>query len=126
MLFALLLCALADWEPNYRALHDGVPTDALRTENVELRRDKGSVTLKNGQLGFIKAASDRPVIAVFTGEGVFRLKPTVAIEANYLAKVTGNPGDEEAFDSAVFFFTDKTYAEWKSQATAMPPDPRAA
>jgi hypothetical protein len=126
MLFALLLCALADWEPNYRALHDGVPTDALRTENVELRRDKGSVTLKNGQLGFIKAASDRPVIAVFTGEGVFRLKPTVAIEANYLAKVTGKPEVEEAFDSAVFFFTDQTYAEVKSQASAMPPDPRAA
>ncbi len=73
MLFALLLCALSDWEPNYRALHDGVPTEVLRTENVELRRDKGSVTLKNGQLGFIKAALDRPVIAVFTGEGVFRL-----------------------------------------------------
>jgi hypothetical protein len=74
MLFALLLCALADWEPSYHALHDGAPTEALRTENVELRRDKGSVTLKNGQLAFIKAASDRPVIAVFTGEGIFRFR----------------------------------------------------
>jgi hypothetical protein len=102
MLFALLLCALSDWEPTYRALHDDAPTEALRTENVELRRDKGSVTLLRGQLAFIKTPSDRPVIGVFTGEGVFRLKPTSPIEANYLAKVTGKAEIEEAFDSAVF------------------------
>jgi hypothetical protein len=56
MLFALLLCALADGDLNYRALHEGAPTETLRTENVELRRDKGSITLKNGQLSFVKAS----------------------------------------------------------------------
>lgn len=91
MLFALPVCALADPEPNYHALHEGVPTEALRMENVELRRDKASLTLKNGQLSFVKAALDRPVIAVFTGEGIFRLKPANPIESAYMAKVLGKP-----------------------------------
>src|SRR5580700_1268627 len=124
MLFALLLCAFAD-DPNYSALREGVPTETLRTENVELRRDKGSVRLKNGQLSFVKADKDRPVIAVFSGEGVFRLTPAIPIEANYLAKVTGKSEIEEPFDSAVFYFTDGTYDEVKKQASATQPDPRA-
>jgi hypothetical protein len=126
MLFAILLCALADSDPNFQALRDGVPTETLRTENVELRRDKASLTLKNGQLSFVKAAQDRPVIAVFTGDGIFRLKPEIPIETNYLTKVTGKAEVEEAFDSAVFFFTDGTYDEVKKQASAMPLDSRAA
>jgi hypothetical protein len=126
MLFALLLCALADGDPNYAALHEGAPTETLRTENVELRRDKGSLTLKNGQLSFVKADKDRPVIAVFTGDGVFRLQPAIPIEANYLSKVTGKSEIEESFDSAVFYFSDGTYDEVKKQASDMPLDPRAA
>lgn len=126
MLFALLLCALADGDPNYRALHEGAPAETLRTENVELKRDAGSITLKDGQLSFVKVSLDRPVIAVFTGEGVFHLKPAIPMEANYLAKVTGKPEVEEAFDSAVLFFTDDTYKEVKSQASVIAPDPRAA
>jgi peptidase M1-like protein len=123
MLFAILLLAA---DANFQALHEGVPTETLRMENVELRRDKGSLTLKNGQLSFVKAVQDRPVIAVFTGEGVFRLKPEIPIEANYLVRVSGKPEVEEAFDSAVFFFSDATYDEVKKQASAMPLDPRAA
>ena len=48
------------------------------------------------------------------------------MEATYLAKVTGKPEFEEAFDSAVIFFTDDTYDEVKKQASAMPVDPHAA
>jgi Peptidase family M1 domain len=113
-------------DPNYRALRDGAPMDALRTENVELKRDVGTITLKNGQLAFVKAAADRPAIAIFTGNGVFRLKPAIPIEAKHLAKVIGKEELEETFDSAVFFFSDATYEEVKSQASAMPVDPRAA
>jgi Peptidase family M1 domain len=126
MLLALLLCAFADGDPNYGALHEGIPTETLRTENVELRRDKGSLTLKNGQLSFVKAAQDRPVIAVFTGEGIFRLQPSLPMEASHLAKVTGKAEVEEAFDSAVFYFSDSTYDEVKKQASGMPLDPKAA
>jgi len=125
MLFALLLCALADQDPAYRVLREGAPTEALRTENVELKRDKGTLTLKAGQLAFVKSASNRPAIAVFTGEGVFRLQPAIPIEARYLTRVTGKPEFEEHFDSAVFYFSDSTYDEVKSQGSAMPIDPRA-
>src|SRR5665213_1748193 len=126
MIFALLLCAFADSIPNFTALHDGTPTEALRTENIELTRDKGSITLKNGQLAFVKAGTDRPAIAVFTGDGVFRLKPLLPMDVRYLTKVSGSPDMEESFDSAVFYFTDSTYEEIKKQASAMPVDPRAA
>ncbi len=126
MLFAILLCALAEPEPNYHALREGLPTDTYRTENIQLIRDTGTVTLKNGQISFVKAALDRPVIGVFNGEGVFHLQPALPMEANYLAKVTGRADIEEAFDSAVFFFTDGTYDEVKSQASSMPLDPHAA
>ncbi len=119
------LCAFAD-DANYRALRDGAPTGALRVENVELRRDTGTITLKNGQLSFLKAVLNRPAIAVFTGEGVFRLKPAIPIEERYMTRVTGKPELEEAFESAVFFFSDGTYDEVKSQTSAMPVDPRAA
>lgn len=123
--FLPFLFVLADLDPNYRALRDGQPTEILRVENVELRRDKASLRLKNGQLCFIKVAQDRPAIAVFTGVGVFRLKPTIPMEVAYLTRLTGKPEVEEAFDSAVFYFTDSTYTEVQSQASPMPPDPRA-
>ncbi len=126
LLVAFMLSAFGDSDPNYRVLRDGTPTDVLRTENVELKRDVGTITLKNGQLSFVKALQDRPAIAVFTGEGVFRLKPTAGVESKQLSRVAGGAQLEEAFDSAVFFFSDDTYQEVKQQASAMPLDPRAA
>jgi hypothetical protein len=124
-LIAFSLLAFAD-DPNYRALRDGVPTDALRTENVELKRDRGSLRLVSGQISVLKPVLNRPAIAVFTGEGVFKLKPVLPLDARFLAKVTGKPEFEEAFDSAVFFFSDDTYEEVKKQASSMPVDARAA
>jgi hypothetical protein len=118
------LCAFAD--NTYRALRDGAPTEVLRTENVELKRDKGTLVLKNGQLAFIKGLGDRPAIAVFTGDGIFRLKPAIPIETRHMAIIVGRPELEETFESAVFFFSDGTYDEVKGQASAMALDPRAA
>ncbi|MGA3205643.1 MAG: hypothetical protein ABSF12_24375, partial [Bryobacteraceae bacterium] len=125
LLAPIALCAFGQ-DPTYLALREGAPGEALRTENVELRRDTATITLKNGQLSFIKTPLNRAAIAVFTGDGIFRLKPAIPIEARHMTLVTGNPELEERFDSAVFFFTDGTYEEVKSQASAMPLDPRAA
>lgn len=119
------VCAFAQSDVNYRALRDGAPSENLRAENIELKRDKGSLTLKNGQLSFLAPVLGRPEVAVFTGDGVFRLKPATLIEAQHLARVIGRADIEEAFDSAVLFFTDATYAEVKGQASAMPADPKA-
>jgi hypothetical protein len=120
-LLGIAVFAFADSDPIYRALRDGAPTEVLRTENVELKRDVGTITLKNGQLAFIKTS-----IAVFTGTGTFHLKPAIPIEERHMQRLTGTAEIDDTFDSAVFFFTDATYAEVKSQASAMALDPKAA
>src|ERR1700719_2815472 len=107
-LLGIAVFAFADSDPVYRALRDGVPTEILRTENVELKRDVGTITLKNGQLAFIKTAQDRPAIAVFTGSGTFRLKPAMPIEERHIQRLTGTAQIDDTFDTAVFFFTDAT------------------
>lgn len=126
MLPALLLLAFSDPDLGFHVLRENAPTDAVRVENIELKRDKGTLTLKTGQLAFVKGPADRPMIAVFTGEGVFQLTAVLPMEAAHIAKVIGKPEIEEAFDSAVIFFTDDTYDEVKKQASAMPLDPHAA
>ncbi len=95
-------------------------------DNVELHRDVGSITLKNGQITFLAPVADRVTRAVFSGEGRFQLKPTASIETNYLAKLTGKPEVDEAFDSAALYFTDRTYDEIRKQGRMAALDPRAA
>src|SRR5450631_3207212 len=113
-LLGIASCTFAASDPNYRALRDGAPADVLLTENIELKRDVGTITLKNGQLAFLPPVLNHRAIAVFTGEGVFRLKAAISVEERHLGLVTGKPEVEEAFDSAVFFFSDGTYEEVKS------------
>jgi Peptidase family M1 domain len=124
-LLGIASCAFAASDPNYRALRDGAPSDVLLTENIELKRDVGTITLKNGQLAFLPPVLNHRAIAVFTGEGVFRMKAAIPVEERHLALITGKPEVEEAFDSAVFFFSDGTYDEVKSQSSPKPLDPRA-
>src|ERR1700680_5106647 len=112
-LFAISICVFADSDPNYRALRDGAPSDGFSVKHALLRRDAGTFKLNYGQLTFLPAVLNRPAIAVFTGDGVFHLKPAIPIEERYLSRVTGKPELEEAFESAVFFFSDSTYEEIK-------------
>jgi hypothetical protein len=125
-LLAIPIYAFAASDPNYRALRDGAPAEVLRTDNIELKRDVGIITLKTGQLAFLPPVLNRPAVAVFVGQGGFRLKPAIPIEEHYLTMVTGKPAFEEAFESAVFFFSDGTYDEVKKQGSTMPLDPHAA
>ena len=52
-LLGIAAFAFAATDPNYRALRDGAPADVLLTENIELKRDVGTITLKTGQLAFL-------------------------------------------------------------------------
>ena len=88
ILFTASFTAIAGSDPNYRVLRDAAPADALRVENIELKRDAGTITLKTGQLAFLPLVLNRRAAAVFTGEGVFRLKPATPIEERNLSKVT--------------------------------------
>ncbi len=108
--------ALANADPNYRALREGAITEEFSVENVVLRRDAGVVTLKSGVVGFLAPVLGRTSIGVFRGRGSFHLDPAIRPEVNYLTKLTGKPAIDEEFDFAVLVFTDGTYAEITKQA----------
>ncbi len=117
---------LANSDPNYRLLRDSAPAVAYRVENIELKRDVGTLTLRSGQIVFLPAVLNRVVAAVFIGEGRFQMKPELHIEEHYLNALTGAPAVDEKIGSAVLYFTDNTFDEITGQARTMPADPRAA
>jgi hypothetical protein len=126
LVFARLVSAQPYSDVNYRALRDAVPAESYRVENIELRRDVGTLTLKTGQITVLSPALNRVSMAVFNGEGRFQLKPAISIEERYLNKLTGKTEVDESIDSALLSFTDDSFYEIQSQAKAGALDPRAA
>ena len=100
--------ALANSDPNYRALRDISLTTAYSVENFSLTRDVGVFTFRNGHFAFAAPVLGRTAIAVFTGEASFSLKPAIVPESKHLELITGSQIVEEEFESAVFVFTDGT------------------
>jgi hypothetical protein len=117
---------LANADPNYRLLRDTAPAEAYRVENIELKRDVGTLTLRTGQIVFLPPVLGRVVAAVFVGEGRFRMKPAVRLEEEYLNALTGARDVDEKLNSAVLYFTDNTFDEVRAQARTMPADSQAA
>ncbi len=104
--------SLANSDPNYRALRAGLPAGAITgVENLELKRDIGTLTFRSGQFSFLAPVLGKTVMAVFIGEGSFRLKPPFPVDANYLKMVSGAAEVDEQFRSVVLCFTDETAAE---------------
>jgi len=113
------ISALANSDPNYRALRDAQPGETVAVANLMLKRDLGTFTFKTGIFTFTTPVLGKNTYAVFSGEGNFHLKPLVVMEANYLKSVSGNDSGEadEDFATAVFCFTDGTAAEIRAAAT---------
>lgn len=109
---------LANSDPNYLALRGGMPAGVFHVENLQIQRDVGTLEFKSGDFSFGAPVLGKTVIAVFTGEGVFRLKPANAIGANYLRFVTDAAEVDEAFRSVVLCFTDDTGEEIRKVAVA--------
>lgn len=86
--------------------------------NVVLKRDAGTFTLKSGELYFAPPVEGRTVGAVFIGEGEFALTPPTEVEKRSLAIFTKEPSVTEQFTQLVLHFTDKTFDEIK-QATGV-------
>ena len=118
--------SLANSDPNYRALRDARPSETYQVENIELKRDVGTVTLRSGNITFIPAVLNRVTMAVFSGEGRFQLKPAMQLEGQYLYRMIGRIDLDEEFTSAIFYFTDDTYAVIKKAAHAVALDASAA
>ncbi len=103
--------ALANAEPNYRALRDGRMTSAYSVKNLVLKRDAGMLTLKTGVMGFMAPVLGRSAVAVFSGDASFHLDPFYAGEKEHLRAVINKEAVDEDFESAVFYFTDRTLDE---------------
>lgn len=117
---------LANTDPNYVTLRNATPAETYVVENIELKRDVATLTLRSGQISFLPPALGRAAIAVFTGDGRFQLKPAIPIEAAHINKVLGKPEVDQNFDGAMFAFTDETLAEIKGQAHAVALDAKSA
>jgi hypothetical protein len=111
-------------DPTYQALRQATVGDMLLVENIVLRRDVGTLTLKNGVIGLTAPVKGRDTIAVFSGEAEFTLTPATAIEKSYLKSLTEQESVKESFDRALFCFTDDTGKEIRSQAKTRPADPK--
>jgi|ERR1017187_510871 hypothetical protein len=122
--FAILLapvCLLAqNTDANYRALRDGKLAESFTAENIVLKRDAGTLTFKSGEIGFLAPVLGRQAVALFTGQGRFRLKPAVATESARLRFTIGAAEIDEEFDAALLYFTDGTAEEVRGQAKSGP------
>jgi Peptidase family M1 domain len=126
ILAAQAVSSLANTDANYHALRTAAPQETYRVENIELKRDAATITLRTGEITFLAPALGRVTMAVFSGEGRFQLKPAIPIEEDHLTKLLGHPEVDETFDSAMLCFTDGTLTEVQSQAKTIALDPRAA
>lgn len=105
------MSTLANSDPIYRALRTSAPSSSYRVEKLTLQRDLGQITFTSGTIDFMPKALGRVVMAVFSGEGVFHLKPELPLERNNIERLTGAAEISEEFKSAVLCFTDTTYEE---------------
>jgi Carboxypeptidase regulatory-like domain/Peptidase family M1 domain len=103
-------------EPNYRQLRDGGALETYTVTNLALKRDIGTVILRSGLVSFLPPVMGRVVRAVFVGDGQFTLTPVIPLERGYLRLITEKDSVDEAFEKAVFCFTDNTFEEIKRQA----------
>ncbi|MBZ5727585.1 MAG: hypothetical protein LAP87_21630 [Acidobacteriia bacterium] len=118
--------AAANADPVYRGLREAAIADTRVVENLVLRRDAGTLTLRSGTIGFTAPAMGRDTVAVFIGEGEFVFTPGTLLDRNYLKSLTGQESVREAFDRAMFCFTDETGQELRRDAKAPAADVRMA
>jgi Carboxypeptidase regulatory-like domain/Peptidase family M1 domain len=106
--------ALANSDPNYRALRDSGLAEVFNVENAVLHRDLGELRLKSGVVAFLPPVLGHVAMGVFVGQGSLHFAPSFALEATYFKMLTDETALDEEFDTAVFCFTDDTYHELKS------------
>ena len=86
--------------------------------NLVLKRDAATFTLKTGDVYFITPVENRVTAAVFMGAGEMSMLPPMQAERNSIKIFTGEDGIKEEFTSLVLRFTDKTFEEIKASPNA--------
>jgi hypothetical protein len=90
---------------------DSFAGDYATVNNLVLRKDAAALTLKSGEIYFIRSVEGKTTGAVFIGSGEFSLTPPVEVEKKSLAIFTDSPEIKESFDGLTMFFTDETFQE---------------
>lgn len=115
----------ANTDPLYSQLRQkSLAPDAFNNvasvNNLVLKRDAATFTLKSGEIYFMSPVEGRTVGAVFIGDGEVTLTPPTEIEKSSLSAFTKEPGLTEQFTQLVLRFSDKTFEEIKqSPSTKM-------
>jgi hypothetical protein len=86
--------------------------------NLVLKRDAATFTLKTGDIYFIAPVENRVTAAVFIGTGEMWMLPPMQAERNSIRVFTGEDGIKEEFTNLVLRFTDKTFEEVKASPNA--------
>lgn len=86
--------------------------------NLILKRDAATFTLKSGEIYFMAPVEGHTISAVFIGDGELTLAPPTEVEKQSLAVFTKEPGLTEQFTQLVLRFTDKTFDEIKQSPAA--------
>lgn len=113
--------SLANSHPDYLALRNARLGQSFSVNAVTLTRDVGVFHLTSGTVTFLEPVLGKTVVALFSGEGEFRLQPATTVEAGVIELYTQQPDVREAFKEAVFCFTDDTDREIREGGQAGPP-----
>ena len=111
--------ARANVDPGYQQLRQQAKAAGefggpfATVNNLVLKRDAATFTLKSGEIYFAPEVQGRTFGAVFFGEGELTLTPPTAVEKHSLSLFTKEPSLTEPFDKLVLRFTDKTFEEIK-------------
>jgi hypothetical protein len=111
-------------DPLYTSLRQLAKTDQdfsgdyATVNNLVLKRDAATFTLKTGDIYFISPVDSRVTAAVFTGTGEMSMLPPMLAERNSMKFFTGEEGITEQFSGLVLRFTDKTFDEIKGSPNA--------
>jgi hypothetical protein len=79
--------------------------------DITLRRDVLTIALNRGTIAFLEPVNGKVTGAVFIGSGEIVAIPPDAIERQQVSRFVGTPILNDAFETAVFRFTDATYDE---------------
>ncbi|MDW8167480.1 MAG: M1 family aminopeptidase [Acidobacteriota bacterium] len=105
-------------DPVYLALRQMQPgEERASVEEMELRRDAGHFFFHRGTFYFFAPVMGRTLGAIFVGEGTFTLSPSLEVERQFLAHLTGTSELREPFEEAILYFTDRTGEELRRHLT---------
>ena len=114
----------ANSDPVYQQLRQQAKTEQdfagpyATVNNVVLKREGATFTLRSGELYFLKPVEGRYTGAVFLGDGELSVIPPTETEKNALRIFVDEPTLTEQFSGLILRFTDKTFDEIKNSGTA--------